>query len=86
MDASTIEILGIIAGCLTTGSFVPQAIKILKTRDVSGISLLMYIVLACGLTLWTVYGCLNSQISIIAANGITLALVLIILVMKIRYH
>ncbi len=86
MDSSTIEVLGIIAGCLTTGSFVPQAIKILKTRDVSGISLLMYIVLAIGLTLWTVYGCLNGQISIIAANGVTLALVLIILVMKIRYH
>ena len=86
MDASVTELLGIIAGCLTTGSFVPQAIKIMKTRDVSGISLLMYIALALGLVLWLVYGWINGQISIIAANGVTLALVLIILVMKIRYH
>lgn len=86
MSASVTELLGIIAGCLTTGSFVPQALKIMKTRDVSGISLLMYIALALGLVLWLVYGCINGQVSIIAANGITLALVLIILVMKIRYH
>lgn len=39
MDASVTELIGLVAGCLTTGSFIPQVIKILKTRDVSGISL-----------------------------------------------
>ncbi|NCB56630.1 MAG: hypothetical protein EOM46_03825 [Gammaproteobacteria bacterium] len=86
MDASLVELLGMTAGCLTTGSFIPQAIKIMRTRDVSGISLLMYIALAVGLMLWLLYGIINGQISIIAANGVTLALVLIILVMKIRYR
>lgn len=42
MDASVTELIGLVAGCLTTGSFIPQVIKILKTRDVSGISLVMY--------------------------------------------
>ncbi len=41
MDASVTELIGLVAGCLTTGSFIPQVIKILKTRDVSGISLVM---------------------------------------------
>ncbi|WP_321407883.1 SemiSWEET transporter [Tolumonas auensis] len=86
MDASLVELLGMTAGCLTTGSFIPQAIKIMRTRDVSGISLLMYIALAVGLMLWLLYGIINGQISIIAANGVTLALVLIILFMKIRYR
>ena len=86
MDALLVELLGMTAGCLTTGSFIPQAIKIMRTRDVSGISLLMYIALAVGLMLWLLYGIINEQISIIAANGVTLALVLIILVMKIRYR
>ena len=86
MDASLVELLGMTAGCLTTGSFIPQAIKIMRTRDVSGISLLMYIALAVGLMLWLLYGIINGQISIIAANGVTLALALIILVMKIRYR
>ena len=86
MDASLVELLGMTAGCLTTGSFITQAIKIIRTRDVSGISLLMYIALAVGLMLWLLYGIINGQISIIAANGVTLALVLIILVMKIRYR
>ncbi|MBP7980802.1 MAG: SemiSWEET transporter, partial [Tolumonas sp.] len=85
-DASLVELLGMTAGCLTTGSFIPQAIKIMRTRDVSGISLLMYIALAVGLMLWLLYGIINGQISIIAANGVTLALVLIILFMKIRYR
>ena len=58
----------------------------MRTRDVSGISLLMYIALAVGLMLWLLYGIINGQISIIAANGVTLALVLIILFMKIRYR
>lgn len=86
MDTSLVELLGMTAGCLTTGSFIPQAIKIMRTRDVSGISLLMYIALAVGLMLWLLYGIINGQISIIAANGVTLALVLIILFMKIRYR
>ena len=86
MDTSLVELLGMTAGCQTTGSFIPQAIKIMRTRDVSGISLLMYIALAVGLMLWLLYGIINGQISIIAANGVTLALVLIILFMKIRYR
>ncbi len=43
MDASLTEWIGLLAGCLTTGSFVPQVVKILRTRDVSGIILGMKI-------------------------------------------
>ena len=52
MELSLTELVGIVAGFLTTGSFIPQVVKILRTRDVSGISLLMYVaftqVYCCG--------------------------------------
>ena len=86
MSASSIELLGLIAGCLTTASFIPQVIKIMKTRDTSGISLVMYIALILGLVLWFVYGFRTGQASIMIANGITLALALVILGMKVRYR
>ena len=78
------EVLGIIAGILTTSSFVPQVIQIIKTRDVSGISLIMYIAMTVGISLWVVYGFIIGQIAVIAANSITLLLALIILTMKIK--
>ena len=85
MDASVTETIGLIAGCLTTGSFIPQVFQIIKTRDVSGISLVMYIAFTIGVLLWCIYGISNGQASVIAANGITLALAVIILGMKIKY-
>jgi len=86
MSASSVELLGLLAGFLTTASFIPQVIKILKTRDTSGISLVMYVALTLGLMLWFWYGFRNGQASIMAANGITLALALVILGMKLRYR
>nr|WP_321269587.1 SemiSWEET transporter [uncultured Tolumonas sp.] len=86
MSASSVELLGLLAGFLTTASFIPQVIKILKTRDTSGISLVMYVALTFGLMLWFWYGFRNGQASIMAANGITLALALVILGMKLRYR
>lgn len=86
MDMSATELVGLVAGCLTTGSFVPQVIKTFRTKDVSGISLVMYIALCTGVMLWLVYGMINQQVSIIAANGITLILAFIVLYLKIRYR
>jgi len=86
MDASVTEMIGLVAGCLTTGSFIPQVFKIFKTRDVSGISLVMYIAFTVGVLLWCIYGFSHGQVSIILANGITLALAAVILGMKIRYR
>lgn len=86
MELSLTELVGIVAGFLTTGSFIPQVVKILRTRDVSGISLLMYVAFTSGVLLWLIYGIINSQMAIIAANGITLALASVILAMKICYR
>jgi len=78
--------LGGLAAVLTTVSFVPQAWHTFRTRDVSGISLGMYSVFACGVALWLLYGLLLGAWPIVVANGITLALALAILAMKLRYR
>ena len=74
--------LGYIAALLTTGSFVPQAILTLRTRDVSGISASMYGAFTAGVALWLAYGWRLGEWPIILANAVTLALAATILVTK----
>lgn len=80
-----IEIIGLIAALLTTSAFVPQAIKILKTREVKDVSLTMYLVMFIGICLWFYYGLVLNSISIILANIVTGIIVLSIIYFKIRY-
>ena len=79
------DIVGTVAACLTTVSFVPQAWLSFKTRDVSGVSLGMYSVFTVGVAMWLVYGLLLTAWPIVIANTITLGLALAILGMKLRY-
>lgn len=80
---STQDILGYAAAALTTGSFVPQALLTLRTRDVSGISLGMYGAMTLGVALWLAYGVALGEWPIVVANAITLGLAATILVAKI---
>ena len=73
------DALGYLAAALTTGSFVPQALLTLRTRDVSGISLGMYGAFTFGIVLWLWYGWRLEQWPLILANAVTLALALTIL-------
>ncbi len=77
------ETLGYAAAILTTGSFVPQALHTLRTRDVSGISLGMYGTFTVGVTLWLAYGLVLREWPIVVANVVTLGLALTILCVKI---
>jgi MtN3 and saliva related transmembrane protein len=81
-----IDIIGYLAAFLTTFSFVPQALKTFRTRDVSGISLGMYSCFTVGVALWLVYGLLISAWPIVIANIITLSLAFSILLMKLKYR
>ncbi|HRD96260.1 MAG TPA: SemiSWEET transporter [Rubrivivax sp.] len=77
------DTLGLLAAVLTTGSFVPQALLTLRTRDVSGISLGMYGAFTLGVALWMVYGLILREWPIVLANAVTLALASVILATKI---
>ena len=81
-----IDTIGSAAAVLTTLSFVPQAWKTFRTRDVSGISLGMYTAFTLGVALWLIYGLLIGAWPVIIANAITLVLALAILWMKLRFR
>lgn len=86
LQIDTIEIVGLIAATLTTSSFIPQAYKSWRTKDVKGLSLTMYLVLFSGILLWLVYGIYVHSISIILANIVTGVLVFSVLALKIKHR
>lgn len=82
---SFILILGLIAATLTTIAFIPQVIKTWKTKSADDLSLGMYSIFCTGVLLWLIYGILIEDIPVIAANTVTLILVLTVLFFKLFY-
>jgi MtN3 and saliva related transmembrane protein len=78
--------LGLVAGTLTTLSFLPQLLKAWKSRSTHDISIGMFSMLAVGVLLWLIYGLVTTDIPVIAANAITLVFVALILALKLRYR
>lgn len=79
------DFIGIIAAFLTTTAFIPQVIKILKTKETNAISISMYTMQVTGLTLWLIYGLFLQNIHIILANMVSLVLSFTILFCKIKF-
>ena len=78
-------IIGLIAAVCTTCSFLPQVIKILRSKRTRDVSLWMYSILTTGLFLWLVYGFILNDVPLIAANSVSFTLSLCVLVLKIRH-
>lgn len=82
----SLVIIGYIAGTLTAISFVPQVVRAWTLKETRDISLIMLLLFAAGVLLWTVYGIWTGSLPIIAANVITFLPILLLLGLKIRYH
>ena len=80
-----ITILGLVAGALTTFSFLPQVIKTWKTKATGGLSLSTFVLQGTAGILWTVYGIMLKESPIILWNFITICLVFIIVIFKLKY-
>ena len=78
------EFVGLAAGALTTVAFLPQVIRIFKTRTAKDISLSMYLIFCTGVCLWLAYGFLINSLAILIANSMAIVLSGIVLVMKVR--
>jgi len=81
-----IEVLGLIAACLTTYAFLPQVYKTWKTKDVSGFSLPTFSLFFVGILFWLVYGILKESLSMILANTITLLSSFTLLIFIYKYR
>ena len=64
-----IEVLGLVAGGITSVAMMPQLIKVIKEKNAEDISVVMLLVLITGLSLWVWYGILQNELPIILSNG-----------------
>ncbi|MDV3310383.1 MAG: SemiSWEET transporter [Cyclobacteriaceae bacterium] len=86
MTKDMIQMLGLVAGACTTIAFLPQVIKTWKSRSAKDLSLSMFSIFTLGVGLWLIYGFLDNNIPVIAANFITLMLAATLLVFKFRFR
>ncbi|MDH5543614.1 MAG: SemiSWEET transporter [Nitrospinota bacterium] len=84
MNETYVVITGFLAGLLTTISFIPQLVKVVKTGSARDLSLGMYILFSSGVALWLVYGIFINAWPVIISNLVTLILSMIILICKLR--
>lgn len=75
------QVVGTLAACASVASFLPQAWKIVKTRDVKGLSPLMYLLTVSAFALWMTFGLLKSEWALIVPNALCLAAAAFILAM-----
>jgi MtN3 and saliva related transmembrane protein len=79
------EFIVTIAATLTTAAYIPQTIKVLREKHTKSISLGMYVMITLGIAMWLVYGLMIQSPSLIIANGLTLVMSGVILLMKLRH-
>ena len=79
-----IKYIGFFAAFCTTIAFLPQAIKVFKSKSTKDISLYMFIIFTIGVFSWLIYGLIINDYPVILANAITLILSLFILLCKIK--
>ena len=85
VSATVIEAIGIAAGLLTTLAYVPQVLKVWRSRSARDISLSMFLLMNLGIALWLAYGLLIGSPGLILANGATLFLTAAVLVAKLEF-
>jgi MtN3 and saliva related transmembrane protein len=84
-STSLLDLTGTAGATLTTICWLPQAVKVIREKDTRSLSLLATVAFTVGIALWLAYGIGRRDWPLIAANGVTLALMLPIVAMKLRY-
>ena len=77
------DLIGIFAGILTTGAFLPQMVKVFSTRSANDFSYGWLFLTITGLSLWLIYGILLSSLPIAVFNFLTILFLLVIVYFKI---
>ena len=80
----SIEYLGLVASSLATLAFLPQVVRTWRSGSANDFSLTTLLMIEAGTSIWIFYGVLRSAPAIWLGNGVTLALVGLILSVKIR--
>ena len=80
-----IKYIGFFAAFCTTFAFLPQAIKVYKTKSTKDISLYMFLIFTIGVLSWLIYGLIINDLPVILANTVTLILSFFILIYKLKF-
>jgi len=83
LDFTTI--IGFIAAFLTTFAFLPQSLKTIKSKETKDLSLITLLMIEFGLVTWLIYGLMIASTPIIAANSVSILIITIILILKMKY-
>jgi MtN3 and saliva related transmembrane protein len=84
MSLGLASLVGLIAGSLSTYSFVPQVVKCWRTGDTEAVSFRMFAVRAFGLLLWTLYGFTVGSLPVLIFSALSLVLSSSMVIMKVR--
>lgn len=79
-DMKLVDVLGTVAGILTSIAMLPQLFKVLKEKKVENLSVIMLVVLIVGVALWVVYGVLKKEWPIILSNAFSVLVNSVLLV------
>lgn len=82
---SNADVIGYIAGAITTFTFLPQVIKTWKEKSAKDISILMFVIAAVNEILWIIYGIMEDSLVIILTNAILLVMALLMITFKLRF-
>lgn len=85
MEIDALTVLGIVAGTLTTTSYLPQVLKAYRTKHTKDISVQMFLLLLFGISLWLVYGAMKRDLPIVIANSFSLLFIIAMLVLKFKH-
>ncbi len=78
-------VIGTIAGFVSAITFLPQVIKIWKTKSAKDLSSVTLLLLFLNVSLWLVYGILVEDYPIMGTNGIVLSMIIAMIYFKWKY-
>ena len=78
-------LVGVLASASVVLSWVPQIVRILRTRSAEDISVGLPMLLIVGSALWVAYGVHLDDVIIMTVNSVVLAFNVFMLVLKRRY-
>ena len=81
-----IQIVGLVAGTLTSSSLIPQLVKTLKEKKAEDVSIGMLLVLMLGVATWVAYGFLRDDLPIIITNSFSLLLNITMIILRFKYN
>lgn len=78
--------IGLLAAFSTTMAFLPQVVKIWRTKSVEDLSFGMFGLFTLGIILWLTYGILINDLPVIVANSVSIVFQAAILTQIVRYR